>query len=268
MTNETYANLTNEEILSQRLEMDRSKSFSSVNKLGSVQSVDYVSLNEGVTAFKTFESSGLEGNKFINKAERLEKRQPIFSSHIMEGKYKKDFDVPLKYELLSFTSKSSSGTFSYKYLQEFENEQQLQAIVDKDAEIADEDKLYSFEDRRKMITNTILITLACVAALAVGCWFICVYSSRLDEREQEELKKRKEEEKKIIQEYWEKHDFKNKIDNEKRREIVERIIKQSDLNEKLVKEQDEVDKAEQEKLQDDIRRECEIRASRKKERRE
>ena len=69
-----YANMTNEEILSERLDLDRSKRFSSADYLGSVHSVEYVTLNDGRQAFMTFESSGLQGDKFINQRQKTESR--------------------------------------------------------------------------------------------------------------------------------------------------------------------------------------------------
>ena len=153
----------------------------------------------------------------------------------MQGKYKEDFDVPLKYDLLSFTSKPTDGTFSYMYLQQLQNEQDLEEIVEEDADVDREDRLYSFDERRKMILNTIFITSVCIVFLVIGIWYLTTYNSRQDEEEAEEKRKEFEEKQKVIKQFWEKLDLKKARDADTREAVIKEIIKGSDaVSEKLV----------------------------------
>ena len=39
------------------------------------------------------------------------------------GKYDKDYESPMKFELLSFSSKNLAGMYSQDYLEDFEDQQ-------------------------------------------------------------------------------------------------------------------------------------------------
>ena len=69
----------------------------------------------------------------------------------MEGKYDEDFEVPLKYELLSFSSKNLAGMYSAEYLEEFEDEKDQRFVhredeEEEEGEVSKKDQLYTYDE--------------------------------------------------------------------------------------------------------------------------